>query len=205
MARTYALSQMKEHPRFDLFATTRSQRYLGYQYYDANDRRLAGESSASRAIARDTAGIVCTSGGRLFTAYYTAVCGGRTVNGPSVFTDAAGVIRSVECNWCREAGNYRWDTSIDRVEATDLLVKHFRDKGQRLQSVDSIRLANRPSGDLPFYTVSDGTRSHEIAGTTLRRLLPYGTLISPTFTAEVDEILRYYYPGIGIVRLKPRD
>ena len=68
-ARTYVLSQMKGHPQFDVFATSRSQKYLGYQYLDDGGRRLAGETQGSREIAARTAGIVCTWEGKVFTTY----------------------------------------------------------------------------------------------------------------------------------------
>lgn len=236
VARTYAISQMKGHPQFDLFATSRSQRYLGFQYRDADGRRLAGESKPSRDIASETAGVICTHKGRVFTAYYSAVCGGRTINGRTVFTDAVPVVRSVECNWCREADRYRWTTTVPVDEASRLVADHLKLSGVTFGTIRSIALAPGPSGDLPHYNVTDETASHRIAGTVLRRVMPYGVLHSPDFESSQDattirftgrghghgvgfcqwgaagqakagrsalEIIRYYYPGAGTVRLRP--
>jgi len=236
VARTYAVSHMKGHPRFDVFATSRSQMYLGFQYENSEGKRLAGESQNTRDIATETAGVVCTHNGKVFTAYYSAVCGGRTINGRTVFTDAAPVVKNVECNWCREADRYRWDSTVPVDEASRLLADHLKAKGKTLGTVRSIKLAAGPSGDLPFYNVSDGKISHKIAGTDLRRIMPYGVLHSPDFEASPDattirfsgrghghgvgfcqwgaagqakarrsalEIIRYYYPGAGTVRLRP--
>lgn len=235
VARTYALSQMVGHPQFDLYATTRSQKYNGFQYRDADNKRLAGESANSREVVRETAGIVVTDRGRIFTTYYTAACGGSTINGRSVFEDAAAPHQSVKCDWCKDAKLYRWQTSIDRAKGEPLIREHFKSQGQTLGPLVSITAAKRPVGDLPFYVVSDGRTKREIAGTTLRRVLPYGVLYAPHFTAEctatevhfsgrghghgvglcqwgadglgkagrtAPEIIRTYYPGSGLVRLR---
>ena len=235
VARTYALSQMVGHPQFDLYATTRSQKYNGFQYRDADSKRLAGESASSREVVRETAGIVVTDRGRIFTTYYTAACGGSTINGRSVFEDAAAPHRSVKCDWCKDATLYRWQTSIDRAKGEQLIREHFKAQGQTLGPLVSITAATRPAGDLPFYVISDGRTKREIAGTTLRRVLPYSVLYAPHFTAgftaseirfsgrghghgvglcqcgadglgkagrTAPEIIRTYYPGSGLVRLR---
>jgi stage II sporulation protein D len=185
-ARTYALSVMKGHPRFDLFATSRSQKYLGSQYRDSGGRRLAGETDGSREIVRETSGIICTWRGRLFSSWFSAVCGGRTTNGLSVFTDAVGALRSVECEWCREAELYRWNTSLGVQEVSRLLVEHFAAEGQQFGMLRTVTEIPGTTGDLPYYSVSDGSRTLRIAGSTFRRLVPYSVLYSPRFSATVS-------------------
>ncbi|MHC4879561.1 MAG: SpoIID/LytB domain-containing protein [Planctomycetota bacterium] len=184
-ARSYALSVMKNHPRFDLFATSRSQRYLGNQYRDDSGRRLAGETAGSREIVRETSGIVCTWRGRLFTSWFSAVCGGRTTTGSSVFTDAVGALKSVECEWCRDADLYRWNTSFDVNGVSRLLNEHFSVDGRTFGTLRSVSEIPGPVGDLPFYTVSDGAQTLRIAGSTFRRMLPYSVLYSPRFSATI--------------------
>lgn len=189
-ARTYVLSQMKGHPQFDVFATSRSQKYLGYQYRDDEGKRLAGETSGSRAIIRRTSGIVCTWQGKIFTTWYNAVCGGRTINGKTVFTDAVPAIKGVECEWCREAELYRWTGTISVTRMSEALKEHFDAEKISFGTLTSIQSADDSQNDLPFYEVSDGVETHRIAGTVLRRVLPYGTLYSPRFSAriEADEV-----------------
>lgn len=234
-ARTYVLSQMKGHPQFDVFATSRSQRYLGYQYRNDEGRRLAGETSGSRDIATRTAGIVCTWQGKVFTTYYTAVCGGRTTQGSTIFKDAVPAIASVECDWCREADRYRWTSNMALERISKSLREYFGGKNEEFGELKSLQPAFGSAGDLPYYMVSDGIRTKRIAGTDLRHALPIGTLASPRFTAEIDasevrfsgaghghgvgfcqwgarglalagrsalQILQYYYPGSGAVRLR---
>ena len=185
-ARTYVLSQMKGHPQFDVYATSRSQKYLGYQYLNDEGRRLAGETQGSREIAARTAGIVCTWEGKVFTTFYTAVCGGRTTVGRSVFKDAVPAIASVECDWCREADRYRWTSSIPVERMSRSLQEHFASENEEFGQLTSLQPAFGDAGDLPFYMVSDGIRTRKIAGTELRHSLPIGTLDSPRFTAEID-------------------
>lgn len=197
-ARTYVLSQMKGHPQFDVYATSRSQKYLGYQYRNDEGRRLAGETSGSRDIAQRTSGIVCTWKGKVFTTYYTAVCGGRTIQGSSVFTDAVPAIASVECDWCREADRYRWTSnlSLDRISRS--LGEYFADRNEEFGQLKSLQPAFGAVGDLPFYMVGDGIQTKRIAGTELRHALPIGTLSSPRFTAEIDtDEVRFSGSGHG--------
>ena len=198
VARTYAVSQLKGHPLFDLFATSRSQRYLGYQYTDTNGRRLAGESSSSRRISTETAGVVCTWQGKAFTAYYSAVCGGHTINGSTVFSDAVPALKSVRCDWCRAADRYRWKSTVPVMEASDLIRSHLKPSGKPFGTVRSIRQASGENGDLPYYEVSDGSSTHRIAGTVLRRVLPFGVLNSPVFQADQDAAtIRFSGQGHG--------
>ncbi len=185
-ARTYVLSQMKGHPQFDVFATSRSQKYLGYQYLNDEGRRLAGETQGSREIVARTAGIVCTWEGKVFTTFYTAVCGGRTTVGRSVFKDAVPAIASVECDWCRDADRYRWTSTIAVDRMSRSLQEHFAGLNEEFGQLTSLQPSFGDAGELPFYMVSDGVRTKKIAGTELRHSLPIGTLDSPRFTAEID-------------------
>lgn len=186
-ARTYLLAQMQGHPQFDVFASTRSQKYLGYQYKDADGRLLAGESPNSQAIVQKTSGMVCTYQGKIFTTYYTAVCGGHTIDGRSVFSDAVPAIKSVTCDWCREAEYYRWTTTLKKDAASKSITDHLKKERKMFGKIESIKRANRSSESLSFYDVSDGKNTYEIAGTTFRQALPYGTLHSPEFTAQVTQ------------------
>ena len=91
VARTYVLFQTQSahaSPFYDVYATTRSQNYLGCQYRGRDGRRYAAESASSRRAAEQTAGMICLCDGKLFCTYYTAVCGGRTAGGSAVFDDA---------------------------------------------------------------------------------------------------------------------
>jgi stage II sporulation protein D len=200
VARTYALYQMQEarqHPYFDLFATTRSQKYLGYQYRDKAGRRLAGESEASRKIARRTSGLVCTYQGRIFCTYYSAVCGGETTEGTQVFTDAAPPLQSVACSWCREARHFRWTAELSKTEAAQTLAEHFRSQGQAFRPpLTAIRQTF--GGPIPRFEVSDGSNRHTLAGSDLRRIWSQANLLSANFSVRpVSDQLQFAGRGHG--------
>ncbi len=193
VARTYALYQCQQsakHPYFDLYADTRSQKYLGYQYYDRNRRHLAGESTQSRQIVRDTQSIVCTYKNQLFCSYFSAVCGGQTTAGRHVFTDAAPPLQSVECSWCREAKRFRWSAHISQAKLESQLTSYFRGHSIPMTSPLSIKLAPgvpHPNPmQAPLWNVVDaGRNTQSITRPALRRLFP-SQLPSPHFVAEAD-------------------
>lgn len=229
-ARTYALYQMEHnrgHPYFDLYDTARSQKYLGVKYPNGNGKLWAGESDDSREVVASTRGLVCVYEGRLFCTYFSACCGGRTTLGTDLFSDAAPILKSVRCEWCRDADLYRWTRTVPLADLT---------RGTNLGRVTSVRdqsadvLASRPTD---VVTLSDGRRTSRVSHWDLRR----HDLPSPLFRAEssgrnlnvsgrghghgvgfcqwgargqsaagrpAEEILQFYYPGCRIVRLVQR-
>ena len=186
-ARTYALDVMRSGEGdgdFDLFASTSSQKYLGVQYRDGS-RRLAGESEASRQIVRETTGMVCTFQGRLFRTYYSAACGGHTTQGSAVFSDAVAALKSVPCDYCREARLYRWEAELPKSEVEAKLKTYFRSEGKTFEKLQTIKLVsgNPNRGDeVPEFEVRDGKRSLRLSAATLRRQVSVSTLYSPFFT-----------------------
>jgi stage II sporulation protein D len=137
-SRTYAVYQMgqsRSHPYFDVYSSTRSQSYQGYQYL-SNGRRLAGETAEGRQIARQTAGLVCTDHGEVFCTYYSAVCGGRTTEGGLVFRDAAQPLKSVHCDYCKDAGLYRWTEKHSQLSASQKLASLLGTSRNQLTSIN---------------------------------------------------------------------
>ncbi len=203
VARTYALDVVRSDEgdsEFDLFASTSSQKYLGFQYRDGS-RRLAGESEASRQIVRDTTGMVCTFQGRLFRTYYSAACGGHTTQGSAVFADAVAALKSVPCDFCREAKLYRWQADLPKADVETKLKSHFRSEGKTFDKLQSIKLASGDpdrGSDVPEFVVSDGKRAHRISAATLRRQLSVSTLHSPFFSvSETGKLNTLHFEGRG--------
>lgn len=186
-ARTYALDVIRSDEGdadFDLFASTSSQKYLGVQYRDGS-RRLAGESESSRQIVRETSGMVCTFQGRLFRTYYSAACGGHTTEGSAVFSDAVAALKSVPCDFCREAKLYRWQADLPKSDVEAKLKAYFRSEGKTLEKLQSIKLVSGDpdrGGEVPEFEVRDGKRVLRLSAATLRRQVSVSTLYSPFFT-----------------------
>jgi stage II sporulation protein D len=181
IARTYALWQMQQADRvanYDVFATVRSQKYLGAEYRDRKGRRLAGESAESRRAAAATQGKVCQVNGRIFCTYYSAVCGGATTPGKAFFADADAALASVPCEWCRDADKYRWKTELPASQV--LAVLRQEPGGRALQQIRSIRqLAGPQAGVVSRWEFSDGRTTTTVDGIALRQKLPAGKLLSP--------------------------
>lgn len=128
VSRTYALAHMKQHQDryYDVTATTRHQRYLGYHYRDASGRLLAGESRGSRAIVEKTFGQVATHRGEIFTAYFSANCGGRTTLPhweSETHKATSGPIKSVVDPWCRGTSLHSWRRKLELGEVRRRLGK----------------------------------------------------------------------------------
>lgn len=202
VARTYALYQLqqtREHPQFDLYSSTRSQKYLGFQYRDSRGRRLAAESASSRQSTSDTAGMVCTYHAQVFGTYYTAVCGGRTTTGREVFSDAAPPLVSVPCEYCRASPRYRWTAEVSRDQLTEVLDSYFASKNQTFGALSSMRISptSKPDG-LPVVEIKDGRRALTMSAADLRNKLPPMTLPSPHFQVRSEgETLHFDGRGHG--------
>ena len=231
IARTYArYQQAHADPAavYDLLNSQRSQKYLGVEYTDSNGRRLAGESVSSRRAVADTRGIVLQYKARLFSAYYSAVCGGRTTDGTELFKDAAPVLKSVPCEWCRESKYFRWTADVSERDFLDGLQDL-----KPLTAITSIQQTAGPGdGVISRFRIVDGQQSLGVSGVELRERLPPGTLRSPHFSLTLNkhavrvagrghghgvglcqwgangqahagkscfEIVRHYYPGATLV------
>ena len=198
VARTYALYQI-EHadPKavYDLLASQRSQKYLGVEYLDATGRRLAGESESSRKVVAATRSVVCQQNKKLFCAYYSAVCGGHTTDGKSVFKDAADVVQSVPCEWCRESPHFRWKTEIPHQDFRERTLD--RNQGNKQTAIRSVRQHSGPgNGAISRFEIDDGRKPVSMTGIELRERMPSGMLASPHFQINLEKD-RVVFEGRG--------
>ena len=201
-ARTYALIGIQGASRnslFDLYADSRSQQYLGYQYHDRDGRLLAGESANSRKLAQQTAGMVCTYQKKLFRTYYSAVCGGHTTTGKFVFADAAPPLTSVKCDWCRESERYRWQVIASRKEVSTGLKRYLNLQKKPFDDLKSLtRKTNNESRRVPEFEVTDGRHRYHISANVFRRRIPGLNLSSPYFEIrESSETITFDGQGHG--------
>jgi len=186
VARTYGLARQSvaaPDAEFDVYGSERSQKYLGVEYSDRTGRRLAGESEASRRVAAETAGRVLTYEGRIFTSYYSAVCGGCTTSGSELFPDAAPCHRAVPCEFCLDAERYRWRAQFTSKEFREAI--NSLDRGQ-LGSIRRVRMLTPPGcGKLARLEIRDDRRAVEVSGWDLRQVAPAGRLFSPHVTVQL--------------------
>ena len=199
VARTYALYQAEQADRnavFDLLSSQRSQKYLGVEYVDGKGRRLAGESDSSRHVVASTRGMVCKQNDKLFCTYYSAVCGGQTTNGRSVFKDAIDSVQSVPCEWCRDSPHYRWTKEVSHDDFQKRILNQ-NEVSVKTAQIRSIRQEVGPGeGFVSKFKIDDGQRSHSVSGIELRERLPAGTLSSPHFFIKLEKD-RVVFEGRG--------
>jgi stage II sporulation protein D len=200
VARTYALYQHEQAPRGavqDLYASTRSQKYQGFQYRGEKNRLLAGESESSREIAESTRGLVGLYDGGLFCTYYCAVCGGKTVEGSEIFKDAAPILASVTCEGCRDARLYRWEAEMTKRDAEAALRPLLGRGGKKLGTLKSLQPAQRAArGATAQYVLRDERQSFQVTGAALRQALGPKGLYSPNFDVQ-DRGQKLVFSGRG--------
>jgi stage II sporulation protein D len=120
----------------------------------------------------------------VFCTYYCAVCGGSTVKGTEIFSDAAPPLQSVKCDWCRDARLYRWTAAISKREAEADLLPLLRKSGQPGRTLATVTLARASPGALPQFDVQTDRRAVRVTGADLRQALGAHGLYSPRFTVE---------------------
>jgi len=152
VVRTYVLYQMRhrQDQAYDVTATQRSQVYQGIRS-DETGRRAA-------QAAKYTAGIVSTwrnqGEDQLFSAYYSAACGGASqsaaIFGPD--NDIPPLQGGVRCDYCKIAtsGTYRWGPvrlSLDEV-FTRLIARY--PEIESLGGIAAIDVIERTPHDRPL-------------------------------------------------------
>jgi stage II sporulation protein D len=206
-ARSYVLYQLRgsqPSPLFDVYASTRSQNYGGYQYRGRDGRRFAAESESSRHAAHQTAGLICLCDGQPFCTYYTAVCGGRTVGGAAVFGDESAALAPVDCPWCQDAELFRWTQEVPLSEVVSRLQRFLGGQGRPFGVLASIRRTSRSDAIRePTFEVSDGNRRYRLSAFDLRRQLNPSKVPSYQFEAKIaDGVLvlegRGHGHGVGL-------
>jgi len=97
-ARTYLLTHMQRHDRYDIEGDTRDQNYEG----------LGSTTAATIRAVERTRGLVATYRGAAIEALYSANAGGITEDSENVFGNALPYLRGVASPWDREAESSSW-------------------------------------------------------------------------------------------------
>ena len=211
VARTYVLLQMQRRARredsaYDIAATEGSQVYRGL--------RIDGPGRRATEAARDTRGVVCTwrddGEDRLFSTYYSAVCGGMSQSA-AIFGkgDEVPPLRGgVVCDYCKIAPGetYRWGPlrlSCDDVVAR--LVSRYPELVS-LGGIRAIEAIERTPASRPVrlrITGSNGT-THDILAERFRLAMGSRVVRSTDFDIRVekDEVIfengRGFGHGLGL-------
>ncbi|MCH8252829.1 MAG: SpoIID/LytB domain-containing protein [Planctomycetes bacterium] len=190
VARTYVLQQMRRrrNAEHDIRTGESTQAYRGLRTDEVGRR--------ARAAARYSRGVVCTTpvGGtdRLFTTYYSAVCGGVTQSG-SVFGESPELkplAGGVACDYCRIApgDTYRWGPVRLSTEDVRLRLAARDPAFERFSRIRSIAASERTAAGraLAFRVEDSDGRSHVVPAETLRLAIGARVLKSSEFTVTID-------------------
>lgn len=141
VSRTFALYEIKARSgdTYDVDSTMMSQVFKG-----ANFRSVPALTTAVNA----TRGMVLTSGGAMFPAYFHSTCGGHTEAAGGIFPDHAGVrpLGGVKCPYCTISPSYRWRASYTK----ESIAVKLREKIPTLGKIESLTFSDAkgaPVGD----------------------------------------------------------
>jgi len=139
----------------------------------------AAESRDTDLAVELTRGIIMTYDGRLFPAYFSSTCGGRTCPGEKVFgKSASAVFHSVPCEWCKDSPAYEWKARIPAARIAEALA----DRG--LARVDSIEPQDTGEDGYATTVLVNGKLS--IDANAFRLAVGAGELKSTRFTVHRD-------------------
>jgi len=193
-ARNYALYEYKTRSRepYHVKRTVHSQVFIPRRRYPPRVERAAAE----------TAGVIMLYNNKLFKAYYSATCGGRTANVEEVWNCLPQVpLSSVTCGFCTGAPGSVWRFSITRSQ----LKRRLRHAGFRLDYVKRVYVPPRgrgSSGRVRYVRIEIDQRHHHglilLSGMRLRRILPAGALKSTWFSVSQEgEKITFAGKGTG--------
>jgi stage II sporulation protein D len=192
-ARSYALYQMQHRPAdavYDLRADEWSQVYLG----------LASETSRSRRLVAETAGIVLTYGGRVLCAYYSSTCGGHTQDGRYVFEDG-GIppLAGVPCPYCAGSKYFRWERTLSMRDLSAAVSGALLRQGRAVGAVTALQVLQRaPSGHVARIKVVGSAGAVAMRGKAFRHAV--GTRRLPSTRFQIHPAsggLRFTGGGFG--------
>ena len=173
--RTYLLTHMQRHDRYDIEGDTRDQNYEG----------LGSTSVATIRAVERTRGVVATYRGGAIEALYSANAGGVTEDSENVFGNALPYLRSVVSPWDEEAESSSWGHTSWRWTkewTAPQLGAYLRQRGFDVGEPQRIELVRTsPAGRVLQARVAGSTDTKEIGKDRTRY---YFGLLSTLFTVE---------------------
>lgn len=106
--------------------------YRGLESREGEPSAVRQGRERLRTAVGPTRGIVLSYKGRLFCTYFTAACGGHTLDGRSVFPVAAPPLVGVACRACRDLVDSSWEKTIAGEELRARVARYCQKTGQSL-------------------------------------------------------------------------
>lgn len=187
-ARSYAIYQSKTFGAgsdFDVRDSSRSQRYLGIEQESDDGGRMRIETAESRRAAAATRGIVVVYEGRLIPTYYSAVCGGHTNSGKSLFSATWPPLVGVACEHCSQAPHYRWHEVLDWNDLTPRLTEFLDQRGRDVGNLERLEVVRAAGAVLPSVRIVGTEGYYDVPANEFRLRIAGSTrLLSPNFQLD---------------------
>jgi len=191
-------------------------------------RGIVAENSSADFAVTLTEGVVLNYNGAVFPTYFHSTCGGATSSPQTVFHDPAiAPLAGVECAWCTDSPVYRWSVSLS---AADIAAKVSAWGVKKVDTIHLIGVdgAGRPAyvlingvkkmpaNDFRLAVGSAVLKSTRMtvsrSGKTFRfegrgwghgvGMCQWGAHGMAMAGKSYEEILKHYYPGAEIVRIR---
>lgn len=204
-SRSFALRLIKpDTAYYDITSGVEAQVYKG----------MPAEVEFINKTIDETRGLVCTYNGKIIEAKFFSNCGGRTASG------GASYLKSIQCQFCKEYPNYRWEYEYEKEKFFDKLgtkgnsatiVK--KDNSGRVEELevtgsDCVIKGEQVRAKLGlksrFFDMEDKGDKIKINGKGYGHgigLCQFGAVGMAKKGFDYKSILRYYYSGIKIERL----
>ncbi|MCF6148604.1 MAG: SpoIID/LytB domain-containing protein [Candidatus Kuenenia sp.] len=143
---------------------------------------MLGETAKSRKIIQDTAGIVMTYNGEIFSAYFHSTCGGHTEDVNLVFgKEKLPPLAGVKCGYCNNSKYYNWKVNIEK----SAIVHKLKKVNGRISGIISVKAINPGPGNHGSEVEIAGANGKErMNANGFRLLVGPNNLYSTAFTAK---------------------
>ena len=154
--RSRAIYEMKTAPadnEWDVDAGAAGMAFRGLESRDGERSAFRQDRERLRAAIGLTRGIVLSYRGRVFCTYFTAACGGHTLDAPSVFPVAAPPLVGVACQACRDLADSSWEKTITGEELRARVARYCQKTGQSWGPLVRIEALAAPAGRVSEVTL----------------------------------------------------
>ncbi len=222
-SRSYALYQMQENKlnSFDVTSDIYSQVYGG----------KTSERYRTSMAVDETKGLALTYRGKLFSAYFSATCGGHTEDASKLWNTDIAPLKGVPCGFCKDSPHFNWHYVLTLEEIEEKLAEgRFR-----VKKIKDLRVIDKDSsGRVANLKIIGADKEVKIPAKDFREWIGPNIIRSTHFTIKLaqkdlifegigwghgvglcqwgayfmakqgrtaSEILCYYYPGSEINQL----
>ena len=211
ISRTYALYKMNSsvEQEYHLSSDVYSQVYGG----------LYSEDIRTNQAIEDTDGLVIENDSNIIPAYFHASCGGHTENIKEIWSLKSDVLSDKECSFCKDSPYFNWTAIIKKTDISSLNILSKSESGRVtwMEVIDNKGVSTKMSGNTFRLTVGPDILKSTMFDFEIRDkdilfkgngwghgvgLCQWGAKeMAEKHKMSAEEILKYYYRDVELVRL----